>query len=357
MRSNPLFRLRKTRHLTQGELGERLGLSQQAISFAEQKLELSADLRQRLLEMYPEDRELIQGALEGSASGLSREDLRASRLRQQLPVQEPPPAEDEARAWSVNYRSDRLRDRMAHLAALAGFQPQVLKDIPYGLFIAPGSGASQTPNRLGDILFPHHGAFGVRSRTVVLFGSPYKHPFTSDLLECFSRRFLERCAEKFRLRFLLDTDLRIRRRYSYFGYPTLCNDLYIDGKAYRSGRYVTEDDAVCYEDYGAILHGPIIPLVDRAENPFPKDAAMVVLVAGNHRLATGAGAGLVENAELRSRILGEEYQFQGWGALAYRIVVKSGEFSTVEDFSVVRKWSSASQRVRRAEDAGRTTPR
>lgn len=299
-------------------------------------------MRKKLQKVFPEESAFLLESAETFASPLSREDLEHFPY-QDDPVPEPASVEEGARAWALNYRSGRLRDRMAYIARVAGFEPRPIPNLPYGLFIAPGNNVGEEPKRLGDVLFPITSAFGLRPHTVVLFGSSYRRPFTYHLMEF----FLKRCEEKFRLRFLLDSENRNRQHYFYFGYPTLCNDLYIDGRVYRSARFVSDDNAVWYEDYGAILHGPAEILVDQSERegPFPNDAKTVVVIAGSHRLATGAGARLTEDAELRRRILGEDHQLRGWGALAYRIVVRSGEFSTVEDFSLIRRWGGSSKRV------------
>jgi hypothetical protein len=320
-------------HEDQAEFGKVLGKSQYQISRAEIAPEVPKAYLQTILSKFPDKEEEIREILQRHA-GIHLEDWH-----------EPEPqlsaTEDEARLWAATFRTDCLRNRLAYLAHLAGLVPKRLREIPYGLLLDRplGSSLARGPEP-SDMLYPHsRGQFGLGANTVVLFGSPYKHLMASPVVKEFSEALLKTFNQQFGLRFLLDAEGRIRRRFFYFGYETFVNDLFIGQTPYRSARYVGEDNAMYYEDYGMILHVPIRDLLQRS--PFPEGASRVVLVAGSHRLGTGAGARLLEDKELRTQIVGMDYPIQELGALAYRIVVRSSEFCRVERFEIIGRWPTS----------------
>jgi hypothetical protein len=206
-----------------------------------------------------------------------------------------------------------------------------LPQLPYGLLLTEGESKLGEAG-LGDVLFPGSGAFGLKAGTVVLLGSPYRR----------ANPLLEVLLKKISVRFDFHIPKSEPKPSFYFGYPTTFVDLRIEGKWYRPNRYIDEHDAVYYEDYGVLLYAPLAPLVEKGESPFGKAAVRVVLVAGAHRLATGTGMRLLEDLELRRRVFKEENDFEGFGMLAFRVVVRNGDFSTVEELEMIKRWKRPS---------------
>lgn len=345
METNPLRRLRlRLGFKKQGDLAAGLGVSQQALSSAERKATPPLFYRDKLLKAFPERKSLIEEMLKDLP--ISREDVSQASQEEDETVPKAPDMEDEALPWVVTFRTRFLLDRVASLARSAALQPQRVPYLPYGLLLSAGEGGDEMSSgaRVDNVLFPHVGALSLKAGTVVLLGSPYRHAFVPRLMEVLLRKI------KARVEFRVSKS----RRFFFFGYPTTFVDLHVEGKVYHPSRWVDEDDAIYYEDYGMILHSPLAPLVEKEENPFGKDAVRILLIAGAHRLATGTGVRFVEEPNLQSFMLGEGDDFEGMGALAYRVVVRSGDFSTVEELSLIRRWketpttSSSGQAFRKA---------
>ncbi len=331
MNSNSLRRIRKRLGLKQGELAEKLGVTQQALSSAERSTSLPRDYREKLLEVFPEKRDLILETFESSIPRLTGGFLEQAARQPQEPVPELSPIEDKALPWAVTFRSRPLLDRLAYLARCAGLQSKPLEKLPYGLLFTEGE-SQPGEAKLGDILFPSSGTFSLKTGTVILLGSPYRHPAALPLLEVLLGE----------IKVQLEFHRSKSNHFFYFGYPTTFVDIEIEGELYRPSRYVDEQDNVYYEDYGVILHAPTKRFVEEGEFPFGKEAIHAVLVAGSHRLATGTGARLLEDPNLQTLMLEEGDDFEGVGMLAYRVVVRSGKFSAVEELSRIKRWKESS---------------
>jgi transcriptional regulator with XRE-family HTH domain len=332
---------------SQQEFAKALGGSQQSVSWAEKQDRLSeAYLRRlcgKLIRAFPDSSQQIMirrvldptAVTDAGAVGLSRDAiLRASRQEplEQFPGEEMEPG---SLPWAVDFRTRYLMDRLISLSEASGLSVQRLRQPHYGLVLRQGGNHSAGPG-VDDILFPRPRQFGIREDTVVLLGSPFRHNVATLVLDAISKKL------KVTFRFGPDQPPRERRAF-FFGYPTKFNDLYVNGEPYRPNRYVDDTNAVCYEDYGLILHWPLGPLVTRGETPFGQEAVgvqRVVLVAGCHRLATGVGTRLLEDMDLRSLVLtGEGHDFARPGALLYKVLLRSGDSSTIK----VKKidWSAA----------------
>lgn len=120
------------------------------------------------------------------------------------------------------------------------------------------------------------------------------------------------------LEFLPDKIKARRQYYFFFGSHTVENDLHIQGIPYCTSRYFDDHNCLRYTDYGLILQAPIAPLVQKKNNPFRNAAPGGAVIA---ELSVDGG-----------------YELAGWGGFAYCVVVRRGDFSTVEGLSLVEHW-------------------
>ena len=330
----------------QEKLADALRLSQQTISYAERKGELSPKYRERmyrkLIEVFGDspERQLIEKAFANEPFSREKPALTRTEVRQLSgadPMYEPPLTEtdEDAQHWIAGLRDQVLLDRMAHIARCSGLETHFTSKPRYGLVLREGT-TLPLPTHLDDILFPRSGGdFDLSSGTIVLLGSPLRHGVVGRVLRDLLKRL------KVRSWFYPDIEDR-KRRPCFLGYWTAENNLHIDNRPFYSQRFVDRDNTPHYVDYGLVAHGPLAPIVQGEASPFgdeARDSNRIVCVCGAHRFASGAGMRLVEDAELRRHVFDETVQFsKGRGAVAFKIVVKAGHFPSIVDVSVINQW-------------------
>ncbi len=325
-----------------------IGRSQQAISAAENKDKPSEkflmNYKKDLLAVFRDidDKNLIEEffrspVLDEKEPGITRERIRQAVF--QTPAFDPVVAENidlEALPWTVDFRTPVLIDRLSALARAAGLVPMRLSALDYGLVLLEGTKPKLCYD---DVLFPHPKTFDIKAETIILLASPFKHPVVGEALKPLQYELKKTAGVEIAF---VPEEKAEKRPFFFFGYPTRFNDLKLNGKTYRSRRYLNDEGQLCYEDFGAVIHCPISKLVKSEKSPFGKhaiNARRIYIAAGAHRLATGAAVRLLEDRCLRSLLFGDkDCQFRGTGLLAFRIVIRCGPFLEVDAFEKIGPW-------------------
>lgn len=338
-----LRRIRLDLGLTQHDfgvsiLGKDRNSAQQSVASAEKHQRVSAKNEQAIRKNVPKlhlDRwERVQAVLEGADLLSNAFSLEAQSERE---VEIP---EGDSWCFALQFRNAIMLDRIACHARQAGLEPLRVAD---GLVLTGPTRTQQRPS-LTELLYPSPQKLGLKPGMAILLGDPQNHRAANEILN----RFLASPVSK-------GCNIRIsvfHEKPAYIGYPTCLKVLSVKKKTYEPRRWADPTGpAVCYEDFGVIYSALIGPLLHGAA-PFPGNPSHLILISGLHRLATGVGVALLEDLDLRQRLLKGYPVFSGDGfrALAYRVVVRADNrlwsqrpafrwcHSEVRRFEVVGTW-------------------
>lgn len=309
---------RKRLGLTQTELAEKLGVSQQTVSKNENAERPSESYMQRFRKAYPE----IDQFLGEITKRLTPTRVMATAER---PKRDPPmgfpEVEPEALPWAYTHRNKVLLQQIDGVSRISGMVTERVSDLSDTIIVKRGS-TPRTRTRQDVMLFSIPAAYGLTKNTLLILGSPYRHPLSELLLPEIQK--------------IVGGDFALRysdaNRPFYFGYMTTFVCLQLGKETWHPARKLAEDDTddLIYEDFGAIVHMPVDEVFEREQFSFLEDVEQVVHVMGCHRLATGAAISLCLDADLQQAVLNESGLLDGTGVLTFRVEARGGTRQAIE---------------------------
>ncbi len=335
MRYTPLARFLRHVGKTESHVAKKVGVKQPTISNWKKLPDLSEmaraeERKKKFLKAFPKYEAVIRAMFEGRQFDLALSDLT------QLPVPSPPEdreVERAARAFVTPFRTENLLDRLAHLARTEGLRAERLDYVPYGLKALKDPAVVPSPH--GDLFFPRNtgAGSGLHAGAAVILGSPNRHPLAQLILDILAPK--------------LGVKVQFWRspaqHRSYLGYWAVVNDLVIGDRRLVSQRSVDHDDRVRYLDHGVLLHAPAEEVVMPGQHALGEGVTNLYLVAGAHRLATGAGVRLFEDPAFRERCLARSHDLRGFGLVAYRVEAACGTWPEVVQLSHLHTWSAGEE--------------
>lgn len=317
MTNNAIY-CRKKLALTQTELAERLHVSQQTVSKNENAETPAASYMQRFRNAFPE----IEQFLGQAARRVTPTDV---MVIAESPRRDPPKGfpevEPEALPWAYTHRNRVLFQQVEEVSRMSGMVTERVKDLPDTIIVKRGNTRRVRP-RQGVMLFSMPAVYGLTRNTLLILGSPYRHPLSELLL----RETQKIVGEDFALRY------SVANRPFYFGYMTTFICLQLGKETWHPARKLAEDDTddLIYEDFGAIVHMPVDEVFEREQFSFLEGVEQVVHIMGCHRLATGAALSVCLDAELQQAVLNEAGLLDGTGVLTFRVEARGGTRQTIE---------------------------